>query len=374
MNTLSCPSSLPLPQSSSIYSHSISPIDDNVQSKEVSKGEEEEEKLFHILAVYGLFSIPEEDLELSRQNLSNVCKSTNTVGTLLVTKEGINGTVCTPHEHASSLMQELRCLPGKDGYHTVKFNVSYSSKPVFDRLRIRRKVEVVTMGLESCCGSALVDSSERGTYVSPEQWNDLLLDTSILVVDTRNDYEIHLGTFQGAVNPKITSFSEFPDWLVKNTTSPPERNGKKQYSGIAMFCTGGIRCEKSTTFCKKALQSYFGDNIYHLEGGILRYLKEIPLEKSLWKGECFVFDHRISVTHGVKETGTYKWCIHCKKRLSRAHESLCSVCHRTEQVAASHYTSVTVEEKQQHDDRNTTIQKNDDEDEVLYYVRHQQVK
>lgn len=371
MNTFFHHSSCLLPKSSSIYSNSTSPIDGSFQSKEVSK--EEDEKTYQILAVYGLFSIPDEVLEHSRQKLSNACKSTNTLGTLIVTKEGINGTVCTPHEHAASLMQELRSLQGKECNHTMKFNVSYSSKPVFDRLRIRRKAEVVTMGLESCCGASLVDSSERGTYVNPEQWNNLLLDNSILVVDTRNDYEIHLGTFQGAVNPKITSFSEFPDWLMKTTTSLTEPNEKRRYSGIAMFCTGGIRCEKSTTFCKKALQSYFGDNIYHLDGGILRYLKEIPLEKSLWVGECFVFDHRISVTHGVKETGTYKWCVHCKKRLSRAHESLCSFCHRTGQAAPPHYNSATVEEKQQLDS-STTIQKDDIEEEVLYYVRHLQSK
>lgn len=342
---------------------------------------EDEEEGYHILAMYHLFSISDENIDPLRQKLLNVCKSTYTLGTLLVTKEGINGTVCTPYRYASRLMEELQSLHDNNN---MKFNVSYSSKPVFDRLRIRRKVEVVTMGQESCCGASLVSSSDRGIYITPEKWNDILLDDSILVVDTRNDYEIHLGTFQGAVNPKITSFSEFPDWLIKtasetatsSSTSTLTANENKKYSGIAMFCTGGIRCEKSTSFCKKALQSYFGDNIYHLEGGILRYLKEIPPEKSLWVGECFVFDHRIAVTHGVKETGTYMWCVQCKKRLSKAHESMCSVCYRMGlliQPNNNNATTILDEEVS-----STTHCEDDDkvlgimEEEVLYYVRNQQ--
>lgn len=176
------------------------------------------------------------------------------------------------------------------------------------------------MGLPSCCGPL----SCRGTYVPPEQWNDVISDPNVFVVDTRNDYEVQIGTFKGAINPNITSFGEFPRWMEEHakqnqqTLATPPR-------AVAMFCTGGIRCEKSTAFVMRELSQYF-DQVYHLEGGILRYLEEIPPEKSLWEGECFVFDHRVAVTHGVKETGTYRWCVECKKRLSLPKGDVCAVC------------------------------------------------
>ena len=274
---------------------------------------------YQITALYQLTPIPEAEIDSFREAFRSICKSTSTVGSILVANEGMNGTVCTPREHAARFLEQLQATPFVNPQQ-VRFHFSYCSKPIFDRLRIRHKKEVVTMGLPSCCGPL----SCRGTYVPPEQWNDVISDPNVFVVDTRNDYEVQIGTFKGAINPNITSFGEFPRWMEEHakqnqqTLATPPR-------AVAMFCTGGIRCEKSTAFVMRELSQYF-DQVYHLEGGILRYLEEIPPEKSLWEGECFVFDHRVAVTHGVKETGTYRWCVECKKRLSLPKGDVCAVC------------------------------------------------
>ena len=311
---------------------------------------------YQVLALYQLFPLLENEIEDLHQTLQEICKSTCTKGSLLVTKEGINGTVCTPHEYAMSLRDQLEQLfQTRQVLQQQQWNVSKSSQMIFDRLRIRRKAEVVTMGVDSCTLSTTTTST--GTYVTPQEWNQLLLDKSILVIDTRNDYEVQIGTFQNAINPKITSFSEFPNWIEGYVHQvQAEDSSTKCYKGIAMFCTGGIRCEKSTAFCQMKYSPTL--EIYHLQGGILRYLQEIPPEQSLWEGECFVFDQRISVTHGVKFTGTYQWCQDCKKRLSQPHESLCNVCSKNHNAKGADCARSC---------NNTT----DNTDEVLYYVREQ---
>lgn len=304
---------------------------------------------YQVLALYQLFPLLDNEIEDLHQTLHSICKSTFTKGSLLVTKEGINGTVCTPREYFMSLRDQLQQLFQTRKVQQQQWHVSDSSQMVFDRLRIRRKAEVVTMGVDSCT------LSTTGTYVSPQEWNQLLLDESILVIDTRNDYEVQIGTFQNAVNPKITSFSEFPNWMESYLKKKHNDDSNQYYKGIAMFCTGGIRCEKSTAFCQMKYSPSL--EIYHLQGGILRYLQEISPEQSLWEGECFLFDQRVSVTHGVKFTGTYQWCQDCKKRLSQPHESLCIVCSKNNTKGADFTWSCN----------NTT----DNTDEVLYYVREQ---
>ena len=213
-------------------------------------------------------------------------------GTILLAKEGINGTVAGTGESITKLHCWLR---------SDKRLAEFSSKESFDesmpfyRTRVKLKKEIVTMGVDGIDPNHIV-----GTYVKPENWNDLISDTDVLLLDTRNDYEVAIGTFKNAIDPKTETFRQFPDYVSKQMN--PRKHKK-----VAMFCTGGIRCEKSTAYLKA--QGF--EEVYHLQGGILKYLETVAEKDSLWEGECFVFDNRVSVNHKL-EKGRYDQCHACR--------------------------------------------------------------
>ncbi len=242
-----------------------------------------------------------ESPEAWRTPLLDFCKSRGIKGTLLLAREGINGTVAGPEPAIRELLAHLRGLPGLAG---LEHKESWAEHEPFLRMKVKLKKEIVTMGVPE------IDPSQHaGIYVRPEDWNALISDPDVLLVDTRNEYEVKVGTFAGAVNPHINQFTDFPEWIQ----SEENRQGKKK---IAMFCTGGIRCEKSTAYLRQ--QGF--DEVYHLKGGILQYLEDVPQERSLWEGECFVFDERVTVGHGLV-TGDYSLCRACRHPVSQAEQA-----------------------------------------------------
>ena len=217
-------------------------------------------------------------------------------GTLLLAEEGINGTICGPREGVDA----VRAWLDADGRFTdMSYKESLSDELAFYRTKVKLKNEIVTMGVPGINPAHIV-----GTYVKGDDWNQLINDPDTILIDTRNDYEVAIGTFKNAVNPNTTTFREFPQWAADNLD-------KTKHKKVAMFCTGGIRCEKSTAYLKE--QGF--DEVYHLDGGILKYLEEMPEENSLWQGECFVFDQRVAVKHGL-EQGSYDQCYACRMPLS----------------------------------------------------------
>jgi UPF0176 protein len=228
--------------------------------------------------------------------LTEICESNNIVGTLLLASEGINGTIAGTREAIDNVLSFIRSQPE---FTDLEHKESFADKLPFYRLKVRLKKEIVAMGVPETDPTKIV-----GTYVEPEDWNALIDDPDTIVIDTRNDYEIKVGTFKNAINPETDAFREFPDWVKRNENL---LKGKK----IAMFCTGGIRCEKSTAYVK----SLGYDDVFHLKGGILKYLENVPQEKSTWDGECFVFDERVAVKHGL-ELGDHKLCRACRHPLS----------------------------------------------------------
>ncbi|MGB0683998.1 MAG: rhodanese-related sulfurtransferase [Magnetovibrionaceae bacterium] len=213
-------------------------------------------------------------------------------GTVLLAGEGVNGTLAGSRAGIDAALASLRALPG---CAELEHKESHAETMPFYRLKVRLKKEIVTLGVPGIDPTASV-----GTYVAPEDWNDLIDDPDTVVIDTRNDYEVGIGTFKGALNPRTSSFRDLPEWFQRHRA---ELEGKK----VAMFCTGGIRCEKATSYFKA---QGIGD-VFHLKGGILKYLEEVPKEESRWQGECFVFDYRISVGHGL-ELGDYVQCHACR--------------------------------------------------------------
>jgi len=228
-----------------------------------------------------------------RPALFDLCLAHSVKGTLLLAREGINGTIAGPRAGIDAVLAHIRALPG---CAELEWKEATSDHPPFARMKVRLKKEIVTMGQPD------VDPRGRvGHYVEPREWNDLIRSPDVAVIDTRNDYEVAIGTFEGAVDPETESFRDFPAWWEANK----HRFHNKR---IAMFCTGGIRCEKSTNF----LLGQGVEEVYHLKGGILRYLEEMPEEDSTWRGECFVFDNRVSVGHGLKE-GPHQLCHGCRR-------------------------------------------------------------
>ena len=236
---------------------------------------------------------PLEDLEAHQAALLEVLTAHEVRGTILIAPEGVNGTIAGSREGIDAALAALRALPGCAG---LDHKESHAATQPFLRMKVRLKREIVTMGVEGIDPTRAV-----GTYVTPEEWNEVISDPDTVVIDTRNDYEVGIGTFEGAINPATTSFREFPAWFDRFREENP---GKR----IAMFCTGGIRCEKSTAY---ALSKGHND-VVHLKGGILKYLENVPQEESKWQGECFVFDGRVSVGHGL-ELGTYDQCFACRR-------------------------------------------------------------
>ncbi|MBW6421774.1 rhodanese-related sulfurtransferase [Rhizobium sp. XQZ8] len=237
-----------------------------------------------------------ERCEAFREPLQAFCDENGIKGTLLLANEGINGTVAGTDAAVTGLLAYLRAQPE---LAKLEHKESRASKMPFLRMKVRIKKEIVTMGVENIDPNRIV-----GTYVDPKDWNALISDPETIVIDTRNDYETAIGIFQGAVDPQTKTFREFPDWVKNN---PGLHNKPK----IAMYCTGGIRCEKATAFMK---EKGF-DEVFHLKGGILKYLEEVPPEESLWEGACFVFDERVSVEHGLKE-GNHKLCHACRNAIT----------------------------------------------------------
>jgi UPF0176 protein len=234
-----------------------------------------------------------EDPAALKPALLDLCVSQDVKGTLLLAHEGVNGTIAGPRAGIDAVIAHLRSLPG---CKELEWKEATSETPPFPRMKVRIKREIVTMGQPD------VDpASKVGNYVDPADWNELIKSPDVAVIDTRNDYEVAIGTFEGAIDPETKSFGEFPAWWEKNK----DRFHNKR---IAMFCTGGIRCEKSTNY----LLGQGVEDVYHLKGGILKYLEEVPEEESTWDGDCFVFDARVSVGHGLKE-GPHLLCHGCRQ-------------------------------------------------------------
>ncbi len=244
-----------------------------------------------VTALYKFVALP--DFKAIQPKLLAECKRLNIFGTLLLADEGINGTVAGTPAAIDALHQWLKADPR---FADLEHKESFADENPFNRMKVRLKREIVTLGVPGIDPRVTV-----GTYVEPKDWNALISDPDTVLIDTRNDYEVAIGTFQGAIDPKTVNFREFPAWFRANK----ERFHNKPK--IAMFCTGGIRCEKSTAFLKA--EGY--EDVFHLKGGILKYLETVPQEQSLWQGECFVFDNRVSVGHGLK-VGQYDLCHACR--------------------------------------------------------------
>lgn len=249
-----------------------------------------------VCAMYKFVTL--ENFQALRQPLLKILDANQIRGTLLLAGEGINGTVAGTRQGIDALLDWLRSDPR---LADIDYKESFTDKLPFNRAKVKLKKEIVTMGVEGIDPKRVV-----GTYVSPLDWNALLSDPDVILIDTRNDYEYRVGTFKNAINPETTSFREFPDYLKENLN--PSKHKK-----VAMFCTGGIRCEKSTAYLKE--QGF--DEVYHLKGGILKYLEEVPVQKSLWQGECFVFDERVTVNHQL-EKGLYDQCNACRLPITDA--------------------------------------------------------
>lgn len=250
-----------------------------------------------VTALYHFASF--DDPAALRGPLEALCRENGVRGTLLLAREGVNGTIAGAPEAIERVLAHLRALPGCADM-PVK-NAVAETMP-FHRLKVRLKQEIVSMGEPD------VDpANNAGTYVAPEEWDDLIARPDTIVIDTRNDYEVAIGSFPGAIDPGTRSFREFPGWFRANR----EALLREGVSKVAMFCTGGIRCEKATAF----LKAEGADDVYHLEGGILNYLEKVPAARSSWDGECFVFDERVAVGHDLAP-GNHVLCRACRMPVS----------------------------------------------------------
>jgi len=252
-----------------------------------------------VAALYQFARFP--DAASLRDPLARLCCGLQVKGTLLLAPEGINGTIAGSDAALTEVLDHIRTLPG---CADLEVKTSYAQTPPFQRMKVRLKREIVAMGEPD-----IDPLTDVGHYVAPEDWNALILDPDTIVIDTRNDYEVAIGAFEGAIDPKTHTFRSFPQWF--------RRERERLLSGprprkVAMYCTGGIRCEKSTAF----LKSEGVEQVYHLKGGILNYLEKVAPEDSLWRGECFVFDERVSVVHGLAQ-GTFDMCPDCGRPMGR---------------------------------------------------------
>jgi len=245
---------------------------------------------FVVCALYKFVTL--DDHQALRVPLYNTLLANQVRGTLLLASEGINGTIAGTRQGIDAVLDWLHRQPQ---LADIDYKESFTDTPPFKRARVKLKKEIVTMGVSGIDPVHVV-----GTYVSPQDWNALISDPEVLLVDTRNDYEVQVGSFKNAVNPETDTFREFPNF-VKQQLDP------HKHKKVAMFCTGGIRCEKSTAFLKA--QGF--KEVFHLQGGILKYLEEVPEDDTLWEGECFVFDERVTVNHQL-EAGKYDQCHACR--------------------------------------------------------------
>lgn len=249
-----------------------------------------------------------EGLKPLQQELLALAATAEVRGTVLLADEGVNGTIAGPEAGVQAVLERLRQLPGLE---RLQAKFSHAPTQAFHRLKVRLKREIVTMGVPAVKPYL---ASEVGAHVPPAEWDALIRDPGTLVIDTRNRYEVAIGTFEGAIDPGTESFREFPQWVERELRPLV---AERQPRAIAMFCTGGIRCEKATAYLQQ--QGFAG--VHHLEGGILRYLEEVPEERSSWRGECFVFDQRVAVNHQL-EPGEHSLCHACGLPLAPADRQL----------------------------------------------------
>ena len=245
-----------------------------------------------VATLYKFFKV--DDLVALQDQLYAICNKNNVMGTILIANEGVNGTISAkPREIEKTLIS----IQKDDRFSEIEIKYSSTNKQPFHKMRVRLKKEIVTIGLPEINPNKTV-----GTYVKPEEWNDIISDPDVILIDTRNKFEIKIGSFKNALDPRTTSFRDFPEWVKKFKQDKMNTNKK-----IAMYCTGGIRCEKASSLMK---EEGFNE-VYHLQGGILKYLEQVEKEKSLWEGECFVFDDRVCLTENL-EVGSYKMCFACR--------------------------------------------------------------
>ena len=250
-----------------------------------------------IVSFYKFIKI--DDLFKLQNYLNKICLNYKLLGTILLASEGINGTISGKEKNINKFFNQLE----KDNnFKSLEKKISYNTKPAFHRMKVRLKDEIVKMGEKDVNPAEIV-----GEYISPDKWNNIITDPQTILIDIRNFYESAIGTFKGAIKPETESFSQFPSWFEKNINTL-----NKNKKNIAMFCTGGIRCEKATAY---AINKGY-KNIFHLKGGILKYLEKVPKTNSLWDGECFVFDERVSVKHSVIP-GSFSMCHACRMPITK---------------------------------------------------------
>jgi UPF0176 protein len=254
--------------------------------------------MFLTIAFYQFVSL--KNIDQLQAFILNFCQKNSIKGTILLASEGINGTISGDEKKIQKFIEFIKEDSFfKNNFKNFEHKESWASKNPFYRMKVRLKKEIVALGVDGVSPTKKV-----GKYINPEDWNKLIEDPDTIVIDTRNNYEVDIGSFKNSINPQTETFREFPSYVEKNLKDNKQKK-------VAMFCTGGIRCEKATSLM---LEEGF-ENVYHLKGGILKYLENIPKDKSLWEGECFVFDQRVAVTHGLDE-GKYDQCYACRHPLS----------------------------------------------------------
>ncbi len=256
----------------------------------------QQENQLVVVAMYHFVGL--DDFKEMKPPLQDLCVANGLMGTILLAREGLNGTIAGPREGIDTLLDYLRA---DSRFKSLRYKESYTDKPPFRRMKVRLKREIVTMGVPDTDPGRLC-----GERVDAKRWNELIQDPDVLTIDTRNEYEVDIGTFENAISPGTETFREFPKFV--DTELDPQKHRK-----VAMFCTGGIRCEKATNYLMK--QGF--EEVYHLDGGILKYLETVDKEESLWRGECFVFDDRVAVDENLAP-GSYAQCYACRRPLSEA--------------------------------------------------------
>ena len=259
--------------------------------------------------------------------LKKELKNLQILGTIIIGHEGINGTVSGSE---TNINKALKFLKSDSRFSDLDIKTCFSNKAPFLRLKVKIKKEIVTMGIDN-----IKPTTQAGKYLSHDQWNSLLNDEDTILIDTRNDYEYSIGTFKNSINPKTSNFKEFPKWVKKQKFTQEVKKSKN----IAMFCTGGIRCEKASSYMKN--EGF--KNVYHLKGGILKYLENTDIKNSLWQGECFVFDDRVSVKHDLSQ-GDYDLCHGCRMPITE-HEKLSNT--YVKGVSCSHCVTIKSSEQVQ---------------------------
>tara|TARA_R110001592_G_scaffold50620_6_gene156446 strand:+ start:1671 stop:2621 length:951 start_codon:yes stop_codon:yes gene_type:complete len=287
---------------------------------------------FVVAALYKFVSLP--DYHEMREPLLDVCLQAGVKGTILLAAEGVNGTIAGSRQGVDTVLSYMRA---DSRLADLSHKESFDKSQPFYRTKVKLKKEIVTMGVDGIDPNDVV-----GSYVKPADWNALISDPEVLLIDTRNDYEVEIGSFRGAVDPKTTSFREFPDYVREHYD--PQKHKK-----VAMFCTGGIRCEKASAFMKH--EGF--EEVYHLEGGILKYLEEVPEPESLWQGECFVFDNRVSVTHGLA-SGEHDLCHGCRRPINSMDKQ--SDCYEAGVTCPACFDVVTEDQKKRFRDRQKQVE------------------